>query len=404
MDLATLYALRSPAGVPSHPVIFLVLGVLTWALHILAVHVTLGGSLLSLIGLTRREGVNVGHWRRLALMLLNHAKVGVSIAIVVGVAPLLFVQVIYDPFWYVSNVLSARWAIGFIVVLLLAYWALWLHYTRVHHHKASAPAPLAWGVVSLALLLVVGFIMHVLTSQMLHPEAWKEWYAPGGVIDASGSRIHAFNPARFGFFIALALPVTGAWLMACRKYLSGRDTEDNAYLNFLGQVAGKLTLIGGILALALLAAWMLTLPAETANFALSPWTALAALTVALLMVLGKTGLDGYWAFAWALVTALAAGILREAYRYAVLYGVHGYDFMNYKIVMDWYSTLLFFITFAVVGGVSLAFMISLAWKAGQTRGVYTAGPVVSKLGTLTLVVTSLWVVQYFVFGALTLMQ
>lgn len=55
----------------------------------------------------------------------------------------------------------------------------------------------------------------------------------------------------------------------------------------------------------------------------------------------------------------------------VLYGLHGYDFK-----------------------------ISLVWKAGQTRGVYTAGPVVSKLGTLTLVVTSLWVVQYFVFGAL----
>ena len=76
MDLATLYALRSPVGVPSHPVIFLVLGVLTWALHILAVHVTLGSSLLSLIGINKDR-----HWRRLAQMALEHAKIGVSIAI-----------------------------------------------------------------------------------------------------------------------------------------------------------------------------------------------------------------------------------------------------------------------------------------------------------------------------------
>ncbi|MGQ9685412.1 MAG: hypothetical protein ACUVT2_03775 [Thiobacillaceae bacterium] len=404
MDLATLYALRSPAGVPSHPVIFLVLGVLTWALHILAVQVTLGSSLMSLVGLTRREGADASHWRRLAMMLLNHAKIGVSIAIVVGVAPLLFVQVIYDPFWYVSNVLSARWAIGFIVILLLAYWALWLHYWSVHRRQADAHAPLAWGVISLALLLVVGFIMHVLTSQMLHPEAWKEWYAPNGVIDPSGSRIHAFNLGRYGFIMALALPVTGAWLMACRQYLSARDGEDPAYLNFLARQAAMLTMIGGLVALALLVLWMLSLPTKSAAFALSPWTALVALTVILLTLLGRSKLNGYWAFAWALVTALSVGIIREAYRHAVLYGLHGYDFMNYKINMDWYSTVLFFVTFALVGGISLVFMISLAWKAGQSRGVYTAGPVISKLGTLAVVVTGLWVVQYFLFGAITLMR
>lgn len=397
MDLATLYALRSPVGVPSHPVIFLILGVLTWALHILAVHVTLGGSLLSLIGLNRS-----GHWQRLAGMLLGHAKVGVSIAIVVGVAPLLFVQVIYDPFWYVSNVLSARWAIAFIGLLLLGYWALWLHYAGVSKRQGDGPVSLLWGWLSLALLLLVGFIMHVLTSQMLAPEAWLNWYAPGGVIDASGARIHDFNPARFGFFIVLALPVTAAWLLACRQYLAVREGEDKAYLDFLSGLAGRLALFGGVAALALLAGWMLSLPGNMAGFALSPWTALATLAVLLLIVLGRSRINGYWVFTWALLAALAAGILREAYRYGVLFGLHGYDFMNYKIVMDWYSTLLFFSTFAVVGGVSLAFMLSLSWKAGQARGVYIASPLIARLGTLSIVVAVLWMAQYFVFGALTL--
>ena len=399
MDLATLYALRSPLGVPSHPVIFLVLGVLTWALHILAVHVTLGSSLLSLIGLNKNP-----HWRRMALMLLEHAKIGVSIAIVVGVAPLLFVQVIYDPFWYVSNVLSARWAIGFILLLLVAYWALWLHYVGVKKRQGQANAPVFMGVLSLGLLLVVGFIMHVLTSQMLSPELWMSWYAPNGVIDASGAHIHAFNPARFGFFIALALPVTGAWLLACRTYLAGREGEDADYLEFLSGIAGKMALIGSVLAVALLVGWMLTLPTTMHAFALSIWPNAAAIAVLVLAVLGKSRINGYWVFTWALVTTLAAGILREAYRYGVLFGLHGYDFMNYKIVMDWYSTILFFATFAIVGGVALAFMLTLSWQAGRSKGVYQASPLVSKLGTLTIVVTLLWMVQYFVFGAMTMLK
>ena len=45
-----LYALRDPAGVPSHPALFLVLGVLTFALHIAAVQVTLGAGTLTLGG------------------------------------------------------------------------------------------------------------------------------------------------------------------------------------------------------------------------------------------------------------------------------------------------------------------------------------------------------------------
>jgi len=395
MDLATLEAMRSPAGVPSHPVIFLALGVLTWALHILAVHVVLGGGFLSMAGLLKRGNA---HWQRLSAMMLDHAKIGVSIAIVVGVAPLLFVQVIYDPFWYVSNVLSARWAIGFILLLLLGYWALWLHYA--HARKAAENASPLWLSLSLALLLLVGFIMHVLSVQMLSPDQWMNWYAPGGHIDASGSRIHDALLPRWAFIVSLAAPVTGAWLLACRKYLSAREGEDAGYLEFVGAVGRKLALYGGVISVLLLAAWMASLPSNMAGFALSPWTLAVAVTVLLLAVATWKMPDAaYYLPALALVMALAVGAMREAYRYAALHGGFGYDFMNYPIAMDWYSTILFFATFLIVGGIPLAFMLSLSWKAGQTRGVYTAGPVIAKLGVASVVVAGLWVVQYFAFGA-----
>ena len=70
MDAAMLYALRDPAGVPSHPIIFLLLGVLTWALHIAAVQVMLGASVLTLFGAFQQNP----HWRRLATAMLATAK------------------------------------------------------------------------------------------------------------------------------------------------------------------------------------------------------------------------------------------------------------------------------------------------------------------------------------------
>lgn len=397
MDLATLEALRSPVGVPSHPAIFLGLGVLTWALHILAIHAVVGGLVVSLMGLLQRGNA---YWQRLSAMLLNHAKVGVSIAIVVGVAPLLFVQVIYDPFWYVSNVLSARWAMGFIVLLLLGYYALWLHYGQVG--KQGDKASPFWLVISLGLLLLVGFIMHVLSIQMLSPDKWMSWYAPGGHIDASGSQIHDFNLVRWGFIVSLALPVTAAWLMACRLYLAGREGgEDAGYLGFLSGVARQLALLGGLLSLVLFAGWMLGLEGQQASVALSPWSAAVAATLLLLVLFTWKGPEkaGYWMPVVALVMALALGALREVLRFVALHGGFGYDFMNYTINMDWYSTILFFATFLIVGGIPLAFMISLSWQAGRAQGVYTAGPVITKLGVASVAVAALWVVQYFIAGA-----
>ena len=100
MNDMMLMALTDPAGAPAHPLIFLVLGVVTFALHLTAVNVMLGTLGLAAWGAFSKNP----YWQRLAGALGTTAKVAVSVAIVLGVAPLLFVQVIYDPFWYTSNV------------------------------------------------------------------------------------------------------------------------------------------------------------------------------------------------------------------------------------------------------------------------------------------------------------
>ncbi|MDZ7802741.1 hypothetical protein [Thiohalophilus sp.] len=400
MEAEALYALRDPAGIPFYPVVFMILGVLTFAMHIFAVQLMLGATGMTLFG----SFAGHDHWRRLSGAMLDVAKISVSVAIVLGVAPLLFVQVTYDPFWYTSNVLSASWVIGFVVILIVGYWSMYLYYFRNKGREPGSIPRSRWAMaVSLALLLVVGFIMHVLTVQMLYPEQWMQWYAPQDRLDTSGSGLYAFNLLRFLFFISFAVPVVGSWLVAYRRYFSVRQDVDREYLEWVGQLGGRLMQFGMVVTLILGILWMTSLPDKVADFATSPWVWISALALVGLLGIGalirrQLHAWGYWAIGLTAVAGLVVAVSREALRWVNLKGVHGYNILDYKVNMDWYSTILFFATFAIVGGSVLAYLITVAWRAGQTEGVYTPGPVVRRMGAISAGLIVLWIVQYFVVG------
>lgn len=396
-----LYALRDQAGVPSHPLVFLVLGVLTFALHMAAVQVMLGAASLTLRGAFSAST----HWRRLAAAMLVTAKIAVSVAIVIGVAPLLFVQVVYDPFWYTSNVLSAWWVIGFIVLLIAGYIAMYIFYWKNHDIVTDGGRGGIWMLLSLALLLAVGFIVHSLTNQMLFPEQWMAWYAPKGVVNPDGHSLHYWNLPRFLFFIALSAPVTGAWLYGYRRYLQGGGETDAAYLRWVRGLAQSLMLVGGVVSVLIGAVWMLTLPEKMTWFASSVWMLMALVAllavVALPLVLRDridSGVWGYGIFGAGALGLIVVGAAREMLRFVTLLGSHGYDAMDYRINMDWYSTSLFFVTFGVVGGVTLAYLLTVAWQAGQSKGLYTPSSTVTRIGQWSVGLLVAWTVLYFAVG------
>lgn len=395
-----LYALRNPAGIPTYPIIFMGLGVLTFALHILFVQLMLGTSLITIIGSFSRDD----KWRRLSAVMLEIAKVSVSVAIVIGVAPLLFVQVVYDPNWYASNVLSADYVIGFIFILILAYWAMYFYYFRNKVQNSPEPRSRWSMLISLALMLCVGFIMHSLTSQMLYPDQWREWYAPAGQMDYSGSSIHAYNLIRFGFFISLAIPVAGAMMITYRRFKMVREDADMAFLDWTAELGKTWMKVGSIISAVFFAGWMMTLPEKAGDFGTSIWAVLGfvmALFPAIWVTLrlkNNHHFCSYMPLAIMLVAGLVIATSREMLRFTILNDGFGYNFMDYKVVMDWYSTGLFFGTFAIVGGAVLAYMLTVAWQAGQTVGVYTPSKAVDRMGTIALWIIVLWVIQFFISG------
>ena len=245
MDIGTVMnTMRDPAGLPAHPALFQALMVLTWVFHIFFVHLTLGATGLALWGYFKKG--HHPHWSQLSVAMTQVAKVGVSLLIVLGVAPLLFTQVVYDPQWYTSNVLSARWVIAFIFTLIVAYCLWFFFYSR--HHDATSTARPAWigwlGVIALGLFALDGLIMHALTVQAIAPEQWMAWYTPGGQVDTSGSQIHRVEWGRYAFIMGLSAPMTGLFLWAYADYFAVRPDITTDYLAFTRQVGQRLAWVG----------------------------------------------------------------------------------------------------------------------------------------------------------------
>lgn len=402
-------ALMDPAGAPAHPLIFLVLGVVTFALHMTAVNVMLGTLGLSAWGSFSQNP----YWQRLAGALGTTAKVAVSVAIVLGVAPLLFVQVIYDPFWYTSNVISAWWLLGFLAILTVAYLALYRFYGLNHQYAEDgsalpiqgAPQGGLWLVGSFILMVTCGVIMHAVVNQSLQPGEWMNWYAPEGVVDPHGRELHSITVARVAFFLLLSIPVTAGWLFGMRRYLLSAGEEDYGYIDFIENLAHNMARIGSLLVLLAGAAWMMTLPESMVWFRSSLWMLLGLIPLAyfgaMSFIQKKRVLCifcNYMAFGMTLIMAIVLAALREVLRFVTLLEAAGWDALAYKVNMDWSSTVIFFVTFLVVGGLNLTYLLTLAWKSGQTKALYTPGVGITRVGSMAILSLVLWVVGYFTIG------
>lgn len=409
MNDTMFLALMDPAGAPAHPLIFLVLGVVTFALHMTAVNVMLGTLGLSAWGSFSQNP----YWQRLAGALGTTAKVAVSIAIVLGVAPLLFVQVIYDPFWYTSNVISAWWLLGFLAILTVAYLALYRFYGLNHQYAEDgsalpiqgAPQGGLWLVGSFILMVTCGVIMHAVVNQSLQPGEWMNWYAPEGVVDPHGRELHSITIARVAFFLLLSIPVTAGWLFGMRRYLLSAGEEDYGYIDFIENLAHNMARIGSLLVLLAGAAWMMTLPESMVWFRSSLWMLLGLIPLAyfgaMSFIQKKRVLCifcNYMAFGMTLIMAIVLAALREVLRFVTLLEAAGWDALAYKVNMDWSSTVIFFVTFLVVGGLNLTYLLTLAWKSGQTKTLYTPGVGITRVGSMAILSLILWVVGYFTIG------
>jgi len=396
MDIGTVMnTMRDPAGVPAQPVVFQVLMVVTWVLHIAFVHLALGAAGLAIFAFHRRRSGE--QWARLSFALTKVAKVAVSLLIVLGVGPLLFTQVIYDPQWYTSNVLSGRWAIAFIFTLIVGYCAWFAFY---HANRESARRYIgAYAWIALALFCLDGLIMHALSYQALLPQQWMNWYAPQGVVDTRGAALHAIQWPRYVFIMGLSAPAIGLFLLAYAHYFALRADREPAYLDFARTLGQRIAQWGFALSIVPMLAWQAALPAGSGLVNNPTGWLIVALLAAMAMWMRRIGKDthGYLPLAGGFALLCLLALWREIIRVRYL-KPFGYDIHTYAVHVDWPSTVLFFATLAGIGGLVGGFYLTLLYRSGRTQGVYAAERSVARMGTGAVAVLGLWIAVFLVYG------
>jgi len=388
MDASTLLALRDPAGVPFYPIVFQGLYILTWALHAAFVLLSLGSMGLSIYG-TFKQKTN-SNWKILTPHLIQTGKISVSILIVLGVAPLLFTQVIYDPNWYVANTLSGMWIFIFIYTLVLGYI---MYYWYYYANKKKEGGGKLIGIVSFFILVIAGVLMHNFAVTSIMPNEWMNMYAPNGIVDNSGWTFN-IDTIRLIFMVSLSLPVVGIFLQNYSRFLSTRDDFNKDFIIYTAMLGTKIGIVGLIITAIAFVAWMLQLGYLTHPVSIS---IIAGVLILVYMILVNK--NSYITTIVLVLVALLISTLRELIRFDIMAKL-GYSIYDYPVHLEIPSIIMFLLTFVVLGGVGVAWLITMAWKVGKKQGIFngTKDVAVTKLGNYTLAIMVVWMVIYFAWG------
>ena len=115
------------------------------------------------------------------------------------------------------------------------------------------------------------------------------------------------------------------------------------------------------------------------------------------------------AFVMTIVMTVLLAAVRESLRVGTLLESAGFNPMNLSVHWDVPSLAIFFVTFLLVGGTTLAYIFISAWKAGlATAGkedaVWTPSAGLERLGFLASALLGLWIVGYFIVGFAVVLQ
>ena len=193
-----------PVALPAPVWVFRLLLVITFFLHVVAMDFLLGGGFLAAISGARGRA-NVPHHRHMAERLSKIMPIVMAATISLGVAPLLFVQVLYGRFFYTSSILMAVPWISVILLLMLAYYG---HYVMAMADTIHRERRLWIAWVSAFLVATIGFIYTSNFTLMMAPEKFRDLY----LANRNGLRLNLGEPTLFPRYLHMmvgALAVSG---------------------------------------------------------------------------------------------------------------------------------------------------------------------------------------------------
>jgi hypothetical protein len=319
-----------------------VLHILTLTLHFVAMNFLLGGVIITIFAAIRRR------WddptlRKFARMF----PAAMAATVTLGVAPLLFLQMVYHRQVYAAAIVSGWFWLLIIAVVIVAYYAL---YRCALKSERTGKISVAALVLALAGLIYVSLAYSSIFSMAERPTQIHDLYA----VSQAG---WTWNPA------------AGDWVLRWLHMVLGAVTVGGFIVGMIGRdqpeayALGKQFFVGGM-ALAMLAgfAYMLSLLPYLAAFMHTP--AIWALTVGVLLSLGS--LHFYFKRSFCIsgtmlfVSMLTMVYARHVVRLLKLAGQ--FDPASWRVAPQWSVFALFLVCFVAMLAV-VGYMIQLVMRA-----------------------------------------
>ena len=117
-------------AIPGPEWLFHFLLIFTFILHALFMNLALGGTLIAAFAQIRSGGKQGDPRTTLAQRLMGINAYGISFAITTGIAPLLFVQIIYQQYFYSATILIGWVWFLFLGMLMFGYYAAYAYKFR----------------------------------------------------------------------------------------------------------------------------------------------------------------------------------------------------------------------------------------------------------------------------------
>ena len=248
-----LIPVLDPNPLPAPYWVFKLLLIVTFFLHILAMNFMLGGAVLALVAKWRSRKHQDGN--RIFFDLAKKLPVFLPATITLGIAPLLFVQVLYGQFFYTSSIIMA-WP-WFLVLVLLTTTYYGFYYVSFHSGKRPGRAGFVM-LFSVILVCLIGFVYSNNLTLSLVPSRWGAKY----FANPSGWHLNLSEPTlipRFLHFFISAVAVGGILLVFIALANWKRDHE---YARQVLQLGGK-AFMYATMAQFLVGVWFLvSLPRE----------------------------------------------------------------------------------------------------------------------------------------------
>jgi hypothetical protein len=258
--------------------------IVTFFLHVIPMNLVLGGSLVGAITRVRARRGDRPHDAHLAHVIVKSMPVLISAAVSIGVAALLFLQVLFGRVFFVSAIVMGWWWLGVIPLLILAYYGAYLLSFR-ERALGAAGLVVAWLIAAVTGLIALIYGNNM--SMMLKASALPAMYAAAG----TGTQLNLADPSlvpRHLHMFLGAIAVTGIGIALLGVVRRRSDAEFGRWaVKFGAFVCGTATALNVFAGLW----WLAALPQDVVmRFMGQDMAAVTILLLGIFFTFGGAGL------------------------------------------------------------------------------------------------------------------